>query len=111
MFADGGILATGTVELRKKGLPVGNEIFLAKYTFEGELDRSFGADGLIVATPRGMAMADHAELTSDGEIILQGRNSAFSPMFLKFTAAGKNRHQLWRQRCAACLPEFQARFQ
>jgi len=73
------------------------ELALAKYHFDGTLDTSFGAGGMIVATPRAMAGAFKLQLTPDGGFIVLGNatthgdimEAAGGEMLLKFTSAGK----------------------
>src|SRR5579862_7164770 len=49
---DGGIIAAGTVRLRHNGaITGGTEMTLVKYQFDGSLDPTFGAGGVIEATP------------------------------------------------------------
>src|SRR5262245_19114828 len=52
MMADGGVLAGGYCVPQFEGLAGAPQMALAKYTFSGALDPTFGIGGQVVATPR-----------------------------------------------------------
>jgi uncharacterized delta-60 repeat protein len=68
LFRDGRILVAGTVA---RGPAGPGRLVVARLLPEGELDPSFGADGVAVVGPEGAEVEDMA-LARDGEVVLAG---------------------------------------
>jgi uncharacterized delta-60 repeat protein len=73
VLPDGGFLAAGTVRVRDGTRPTDRTMLaIAKYHFDGTLDTSFGVNGKIENTPRGLTGAIRLQLTPDGGFIVMG---------------------------------------
>ena len=88
VLPDGGMLVAGSGYTNTHDRTAPTELVVVKFNFDGTFDDSFGANGEITATPRGMIAADQIALTPDGGFLILGGKTG-TPMVLKFTAAGK----------------------
>lgn len=92
VWADGGFVAGGYAIPQTLGGPDSPQMALTKYTFTGAIDTSFGANGQIVATPRGLKGALDMAALDDGSFLVLGSSvSGFSTranLLLKFTPDG-----------------------
>lgn len=92
VWADGGFVAGGYAIPQTLTGPDAPQMALTKYTFTGAIDTSFGTNGQIVATPRGLKGALDMAALDDGSFLVLGSSvSGFSSranLLLKFTPNG-----------------------
>ena len=95
---DGSILAAGHLQVVQGDQLTGEfKLLVARYRFDGSLDESFGAGGMIINTPRGMSSGIQIASTSDGGFVVLGASrtpgdgfTLFTPgLLLKFSKSGK----------------------
>lgn len=74
---DDRIVAAGSILLSGSGPPTRNDFALARYTSDGQLDPTFGGDGMVTTDFASSSMDDAGslDLQGDGKIVVAGRSS------------------------------------
>jgi uncharacterized delta-60 repeat protein len=61
-----------------QGMNTGRDLFLQRYSLQGDLDSNFGTAGTAIVEKEGQQDFGHLELQSDGKILVSSRNGRFS---------------------------------